>query len=377
MSTDDARRLAIDALTRIDDAGAYANLLVPELLTRSDLDERDRGFVTELVYGTTRMRRACDALVDPFVLREVEPRVRSALRVGAYQLHFLDTPPHAAVSATVAAVPKRARGFVNAILRRVADQGQLPDDPAIRLSYPDWIVDRLDTDLAPLGPDAAREALAHMNRSATVSVRDDGYRQDPSSQLVAGLVTEAGLVVDLCAAPGGKATALSQPDRFVVASDVRQSRAGLVAANVVSTGATGVATVVADGRAAPLVPGCADAVLVDAPCSGLGALRRRPDARWRIDSDAVDRLHALQVELLHAAADLVRPGGQVVYSVCTLTAAESLAVDDRIRQSSGLVIDEAVSFDAPWVPWGRGGLLLPQAIDSDGMVALVYRRGHG
>ncbi len=137
-----ARLLALDALDRIDPGGAYANLLLPELLGRSGLAPRDRHFVTELVYGTTRMRRACDFLVDRFLTRDLEPRVRNALRLGAYQLHFLGMAPHAAVGETVEAAPKAARGLVNAVLRRVSANPIIWPDDATRLSYPDWIVER-------------------------------------------------------------------------------------------------------------------------------------------------------------------------------------------------------------------------------------------
>src|SRR5206468_9683539 len=134
---------------------------------------RDRHFVTELVYGTTRMRRACDWLVGRFVDRPLDPDVRAALRLGAYQLHFLGTPPHAAVSATVDAAPKRARGLVNAVLRKVANATSAGDpewpDDATRLSYPDWIVARLVDDL---GSKPALDALDQMNQAASVHVRE-------------------------------------------------------------------------------------------------------------------------------------------------------------------------------------------------------------
>ena len=132
--------------------GGYANLVLANALADTALDARDRALVTELVYGTTRMRRACDWLVDRFLLDDLEPRVRSALRMGAYQLTYLRVPAHAAVSATVDVVPARARGLANAVLRRVSDNPVDPDaapevggwpDLATRLSYPDWIVDRL------------------------------------------------------------------------------------------------------------------------------------------------------------------------------------------------------------------------------------------
>ena len=364
----DPRAVALDALVRIDSEGAYANLVVGPLLARSGLPERDRGFVTTLVYGTTRMRRACDWLVQRFLMREVEPRVLAALRMGAFQLVFLDTPPHAAVGATVEVAPKRARGLVNAVLRRVADAGPVtwPDD-ATRLSYPDWVIDRLTTDL---GPDRAVAALEAMNEPGEVTERPDGYVQDLASQWVAAAVAaRAGeRVADLCAAPGGKATAMAEAGAVVAASDIRPARAGLVAANAARLRLEGVATLVADGRHPPYRPASLDHVLLDAPCSGLGALRRRPDARWRVEEPDVARLAGLQAELLAAALTLVRPGGTVVYAVCSLTAAESIGVDERVAH-----LEPLDPPGDPWIPWGRGALLLPQAAGTDGMALFRYR----
>jgi 16S rRNA (cytosine967-C5)-methyltransferase len=373
----ETRRLAIEALVRIERDGAYANLVVPSLLDRSDLETRDRGFVTELAYGTTRMRRACDHLVDRFLLAEtVDPPVRAALRVGAYQLAFAGVAPHAAVDATVSATPRRVRGLVNAVLRKVATHpvgdDEWPDD-ATRLSYPDWIVDVLVHDL---GRDDALAALATMNEPATVTIRADGYRQDPGSQAVAALVDArpGHRVADTCAAPGGKATALASTGAWVAASDVRVGRLGLVAANRDELGLRdSLSVVVADGRALPYRPGSFDRVLVDAPCSGLGALRRRADARWRIMPDAVDRLATLQVALVVAGAALLRSGGELVYSVCTLTDVESTGVDERVREEIPW-LEPLPDLPAPWTPHGRGGRLLPQAIGSDGMYAFRYER---
>ena len=117
---DDPRRIAIAAIVRIDEEGAFANVLLPNMLEDTSLDRRDRAFVTELVYGSTRMRRKLDHLVDRFLLEPPPPSARAALRIGAHQLLHLDTPPHAAVSATVAAAPKRFRSLVNAVLRKVS-----------------------------------------------------------------------------------------------------------------------------------------------------------------------------------------------------------------------------------------------------------------
>ena len=374
MSGDDARRLALEVLGRIERDGAYANLALRAALDRCDLDRRDRAFVTDLVYGTTRMRRACDHLIDRFLHDDIQPEVRTVLRLGAYQLHWAGVPPHAAVSATVAVAPRRVQGLCNAVLRRVADYQPTWPGPAVELSVPDWLIDRL---VADLGLDDALAALAAMNRPAPAVVRDDGYYQDRASQLVADLTGEGlvpgGRVLDLCAAPGGKATALAAAGAVVVAADLRPVRLGLVAQNADRLGHA-VALVAADGRTPPFRPGSFDRVLVDAPCSGLGVLRRRADARWRGGEADLADLALLQADLLAGAAALVRPGGQLVYSVCTVTEAETAGVDRRFRGAEPRAEPEPVG--RPWRPHGdhgSGGLLLPQDLDSEGMAVFRYR----
>ena len=371
-----ARQLAVDALVRIDSGGAYANLTLPPMLERSGLSDRDRAFVTELVYGTTRMQRSCDWLVDRFLPdpSRIDATARAWLRLGAFQLAFLDTPPHAAVGATVESAPRKLKGLCNAVLRKVS--GSLPvewPDDAVRVSQPDWIVNRLITDL---GHDPAIAALEEMNRPATVTMRDDGYVQDLGSQWVAEAVGAApgDRVLDVCAAPGGKATYMAGQGAAVVAADARAGRVGLVTRNAESLdlGPERLVAVAADGTAPPFRPGSFDKVLLDAPCSGLGALRRRPDARWRIAPDDIDHLAELQKRLLTAALAVVRPGGEVVYSVCTVTAAETVALDQWLAATRPEV--EALAPPAePWAPLGRGALLLPQTAGTDGMYLLRLR----
>ena len=377
----DARRTAVAALVRIDTEGAYANLVLPGVLARSGLPERDRAFVTQLVYGTTRLRRACDWFVDRFTHGELDPEVRAALRMGVFQLRFLGTPPHAAVSATVAVVPRRARGLVNAVLRRVSEADDAWPSDAVRLSYPDWIADSLTRDL---GADRAAGALEAMNGAASVSERADGYIQDEASQWVADTVGAGpgDRVLDLCAAPGGKATALAGTGAWVVAGDLRPARAGLIAANAARLGAQRLETpgdpggsvsgMVADGTHPPFAPRSFDRVLVDAPCSGLGSLRRRADARWRIDENAPARLAEIQTRLLDSAADLVVPGGSLIYSVCTLTSEETIGVAGRFAASHPDWAAMEVP-GSPWEPWGSGAILLPQAAGTDGMALFVWR----
>ncbi len=365
-----ARTLALDALDRIDPGGAYANLLLPELLGRSGLAPRDRHFVTELVYGTTRMRRACDFLVDRFLTRALEPRVRNALRLGAYQLHFLAMAPHAAVGETVEAAPKPARGLVNAVLRRVADNPVIWPDDATRLSYPSWIVEALCADL---GVEDGLATLEVMNTAPPVTERDDGYVQDLASQWVAAAVgAQPGeRVADLCAAPGGKATLLAAAGATVIAADIRPSRVRLVSDN--ERAGLPMHLAVADAARSPFPDGAFHRVLIDAPCSGLGTLRRRPDARWKVDAQAPARLATVQRAIVDDAVRLVRPGGRFVYSVCTLTDIESLGVDDHLAATQPDLVPEPLP-DGPWQPHGRGARLLPHTADTDGMFLLRLRR---
>ena len=375
-----ARGVAISALVAAE-SGERANMVVPRLLTVSGLDDRDKGFATELAYGALRMCRACDWLVGQFARGQLEPRVRAAARAGAYQLAFMRVPAYAAVSATVAEAPRRARPLLNAVLRRVAglvEAGPVAwPDLGTRLSYPDWIIRRLGEDI---GPERAMAALEQMNMAASPSVRADGYIQDPGSQAVgdymAGLVPEGGRpVLDMCAAPGGKATLLAESTPFAVAADVAPPRARMLAGNAQRLGLANLSVVVADGTQPPFRRSCFAGVLVDAPCTGLGVLRRRPDARWRARPEDPERLAALQRSLLKSAAALVAPGGVLVYSVCTLTRAETVDIDNWLAEELRPGWGEAVPPPAaPWEPLGRGALLLPQAAGTDGMFVLAIRR---
>jgi 16S rRNA (cytosine967-C5)-methyltransferase len=292
------------------------------------------------------------------------------LRLGTYQLVFAGVPPHAAVGETVGLAPKRTRGFVNAVLRKVSRlsiaEMSWPSDGA-RLSYPDWIVDRFRGEL---GEDAV-PALERMNEAPSVTTRADGYVQDASSQWVAAAVgaTVGERVLDVCAAPGGKATAMADTGARVVAADQRIGRARLVQDNASTLGLE-LPVVAADGLAAPFRPGAFDAVLLDAPCSGLGALRRRADARWRIRADDVVELAELQAHLLASAAELVAPHGRLVYSVCTITAAESV---DHVTPD-GFEVDPTEPPVGTWRRFEQGWRVLPQDADTDGMVLIRYRR---
>jgi 16S rRNA (cytosine967-C5)-methyltransferase len=433
--TETPRTLAIEVLVRVED-GAFANVLLPARLRSTSWDGRARAQATDLVYGTLRRRRALDALIEPLLdrdLDDLDAPVRAALRLGTYEL-VEGVPAHAAVGETVSAVGRtapRAKGFVNAGLRRVADlgppwpwpAGDATEAVAVRTSMPDWIVERL---VADLGRDDALAVLDAANRPAPLTLRVDPRRagpdavaaelvasgatvergallpgallvrgagdpariaavadgratpQDQASQAVAAVVgaVPGERVLEVGAAPGGKTTALAaamNDTGLVAAVDVQESRLGLVRRAVTRLGLSSVAPLVADGRRLPFGPGSFDRVLLDAPCSGLGVLRRRPEARWRIEPEAVNQLASLQRELLTAAAALVRPGGRLVYSVCTLTSAETIGIDEWAMEQLPDFTAAPAPGD-PWQPWGRGGLLLPSAADTDGMFVLVLGR---
>jgi len=384
------RDVALAALERVD-GGAYANLVLPSLLRRSRLVPADRAAVTDLVYGSLRLRAALDFAVAPLSrqpLERLEPLVLRGLRLGAYELLFGGTAAHAAVAETVGAVARAGHrgqaGYVNAVLRRLAAGPPAWPDPAAdpagwattRGSHPAWVVEEA---LARLGPqemvalveaDNARpavtlratpgratrdELLAELAADGVAArpsplspdclalERGDPARlaviregravvQDAASALVAPAVGAApgDLVADLAAGPGGKAGHLAALGARVLAVERRPGRARLVVDTARRLGvADRLHTVVGDGRRPPLRPGGVDAALVDAPCSNLGSLRRRPEARWRHGPDELGGLVDLQLALLEAAADAVRPGGTVLYSVCTWTRAET---DDVVAE---------------------------------------------
>jgi len=411
---------------RIED-GAYSHVVLPMMLRGSSLSARDRAFVTDLVYGTVRSQRRLDDLLAPHgrrPLRRLDPPVRAALRIGAQQL-VQGVPAHAAVSATVDAVPQRARGYVNAVLRALSTSGPPwpePSSEAVALSYPDWIVDLLSTDL---GEDDARAALAASNEPGLVSLRPNPLQttaadlteelHDRGAQVEPGRLVEDALVVrgagdlatlpavaqgratpqdqasqaaieiaapapgdrvlDVAAAPGGKATAAAERigiDGIVVALDVDAGRLRLVQAAAQRLRLSNLHVGIADARKLPISPRSFDLVVVDAPCSGLGALRRRPDLRWQLQPTTVQPLADLQLGLLQEAATAVRPGGRLVYSVCTLTRLETTAVAERaLAEFDGFTVLEP---PAGWRPHGPGGLVLPQDAGTDGMFVMVLRR---
>jgi 16S rRNA (cytosine967-C5)-methyltransferase len=200
--------------------------------------------------------------------------------------------------------------------------------------------------------------------------------QDLASQWVVDLLDPqpGERILDLCAAPGGKSTLAASRGAFVVACDIRPHRVGLTADNVDRLGLHEVCfPVAADGLASPFAPRSFDRVLLDVPCSGLGVLHRRPDARWRITADDVDQLAVLQRKLLQQSIRLVKPGGVLLLSACTLTIDESVAHDHWLSDEYPALVAELGPGADRWDRHGRGLRLLPQTHGTDGMVAFRYR----
>ncbi|HZP72394.1 MAG TPA: transcription antitermination factor NusB [Gaiellaceae bacterium] len=341
-----ARRAAYAVVVRVFEEDAYADRALGSAV--EGLDARDRALAQRLAYGTVQMRRTLDLGIDRLgkrPVRKLDPPVRAALRLGAYQLGFTELPEHAVVDDTVelvrAARLERAVPFANAVMRRLA-QGfrglvaSLPEGPE-KHSYPDWV---WETWVRDFGRDDALSLMRAQNEPPALEVHagepvgeptdiPDAYRVESvdiarmrpmsrASQLAALVVgSQPGeRVLDACAAPGGK-TALLRGD--VTAVEVHPGRAAALAEEA----GANVRVVNADVR--ELDEAGFDRALVDAPCSGLGVLARRPDLRWRAQP-----LPELQLELLRAAVTRTKPGGTIVYSVCTLNSDENEAVVDEL-----------------------------------------------
>lgn len=392
------RLIAIRVVERVQRAGAFADLALHHALVQSRMPAADRGLATELVYGTLRWRGRLDYLIAQALdkdLSKLEPLVISALRVGAYQLFFSDRiPANAAVDEAVRCVRamglERATGLVNAVLRRLAREGDTFSFPPIETeplahlvhacSLPEWMAERW---IEQYGPERAARLANAMNEPAPVTVRANRTKisraalaeelaerfpdarpgsfapdalvlgrkgdvgqdpafvagrmspQDEASQAVVELLDPqpGERILDTCAAPGTKSAAIAERlagDGHVLALDRHARRLGLVGRGIRRLEVGGVATLERDATksladlAEPNGP--FDRILIDAPCSGLGSMRRNPDARWRLRPDDLTDLAKVQREIIESAASVLRPGGSLVYATCTVTPEENEGV---------------------------------------------------
>jgi len=436
---DPARRVAYDTVRAVHAADAYANLVLADLLAERRLVPRDAAFATELAHGTLRREGTYDQILvraSGRTLDTLQPAVVDVLRLGTHQILGMRVPVHAAVGATVdlaaAAIGERVTGVVNAVLRKVAqrDMDQWLDvlvgdrtgieAVALRNHHPVWVARAFEELLG----DETDAALAADNDSprTTLVVRPGLYEraelvaagaeptpyspygaiwtgnptdlapvrdglvgvQDEGSQLVALALTRAeapvGPWLDLCAGPGGKAALLlglaGSAGQPLLAAERLPHRARLVASALRAFPPENRLVIAADGTAPAWRPESFARVLADVPCTGLGALRRRPEARWRRrESDLAD-LVPLQLALLRTAVASLMPGGVVAYVTCSPHRAETEEVVAAVIAEGGLEVLDAPAL-LPEVPdAGRGPYLQlwPHRHGTDAMFCAVLRR---
>ena len=403
-----SRLLAFDLLTEVNRNEGYSNLLLPQALNSSKLDERDKSLVTELLYGTIRMQGKHDwvlAQISDRPWNEVDAGIVDICRMGVHQIQEMRVPDHAAVASTVEVARKRLgeskASFVNALLRSVTRKSkeewfsplaQITDTVerlSIQYSHPEWIVSAYFDLLKSW--EEVEQALAINNEAATptlvswpglstvtdlqeiggeptiyspfgahwkgnpgaldlIKSRKAGV-QDEGSQLVAEIFSQAAhgsSWLDMCAGPGGKAALLSSIARgrsiTFTANEISNTRAELVRQVV-----HGDQVLVGDGREIGKGESRYDAILIDAPCTGLGALRRRPEVRWRRDLKDLRALTQLQRELISSGISVLNQGGVLGYATCSPHLAEtSVQVADLLRTHPEI---EQISV-SPYLPKG-------------------------
>jgi 16S rRNA (cytosine967-C5)-methyltransferase len=376
-----AREVARQVLARVDRGGAWASHALDGELGRSGLDERDRRLAAEIVYGVLRQRSRIDRALGAYAdLKKTPPTVLDALRVATYQILFLRVPAHAAVDDAVEAIRRghggaKLGGFANAVLRKVSTAGEpaLPTDPRARRevehSTPGWIIDALEatgTDVAAAVAAFASSAPLWIRVNLTRATRDEVAEiltaegatvapgdapaalrlsgigdpslspsfarglwtvQDLGAQRISILAAPApgARILDACTGVGGKSTHLAElaPGASIDAADLSKQKVRLAAETAARLGHTTIRAIAGDllDPALPLAPEY-DLVVLDAPCSGLGVLRRHPEAKWRLTPADVTRVAVQPAQLLDAVAARVAPGGVLVYSVCTFTRTE-------------------------------------------------------
>lgn len=376
------RQLAWELLYEVDNSELYSNLIVPKALASSTLEVRDKALVTNLVYGTLRMRGLLDGAIRRQLDREIasiDLKTLTVLRMGAYQLLILKTPVHAAVNEIVDLAKivcgKSAASFVNAVMRRLSENLDLqPASISEEFSHPDWVINAFQDALKD--PELVKRQLQADNeialptlvcwpdRSNHKELTEAGAEiipgtlnafsfkgnpgdipairerragvQDLGSQIVVETFVATKSKdrhlrwLDLCAGPGGKAAYLESllPDDELIANEPTQARANLLSQVVKRSKVKSF-----DGRDIPIELGEFDRILIDAPCTGLGALRRRPEVRWRRKPSDLRSLVELQRELLESAAVRIKVGGIIGYATCSPHIAETkMQVNDFLKK---------------------------------------------
>lgn len=428
----DTRQMALEVLTAVNHGGAYANLALPKALASSGLDSRDRGFVTELVYGSLRRQGELDTVVAIAAsrpTREIDQEVLDVLRLGVYQLLFLRVPGHAAVDESVNYAKShglpRATGFINAVLRSVTRESVdhwlqlIESTESSEHSHPAWIAREIERALAETGDaaelgdalDANNEpplvclvclpglsqhqegdertrfspwgfTLAGGDPASDARVAEGRARvQDEGSQLAAlGLIAVAPVTadttfLDMCAGPGGKtavlAAAAMAQGAHVTAMETVPHRVKLVEDSIRALSARNSSVVKVLEGDSRHISGQFDRILLDAPCSGLGALRRRPEARWRKQPESLVELATLQAELLDSGIAALAPGGVLAYVTCSPVVSETSAIVDQALLSH----PEISAIDTAAVLDGATKVPIPRSARGTALQLWTHRHG--
>lgn len=375
------RQRALQLLRRIERESAYASLLLTN----------DTGFVRTLVLGVLRWRSRLDFVIDAYAKGAIEPEIRDILRLGALQLLFMSVAPHAAVGETVQLAPLRARGFVNAILRQISRKPPEPADVATRTAHPSWLIDRwarvygseraariaeanqelsfpdVMTGAPPAGATAST-LVPGMWKLTGSSAEVDGVVLDEGSAVIADLAAAAGdEVLDLAAAPGGKSLVMRIRGARVVSNDISISRLRPLIGR-------SDALVVSDGLRPPFARQFR-VVLLDAPCSATGTIRKNPELKWRLRESDLPSFAALQRALLTSALDLASE--TVVYSTCSLEPEENDEVVEDVLRTRGDFVrgDVATLVNGNVAHWVEDGVLrLTPEAGTDGFTAHVLTK---
>lgn len=443
---DKAREIAIKILNEVHEEGAYANVALARHLRKADLSDQDRRFVTELVYGAVKAGDTLDWILRRYVnrpLKKIPPMVRDILRLGLYQIFYLDKVPASAACNTAVEITKKYSHagtvkFVNAVLRTAVREpekaafpegkGKATEGLALKSQHPYWLVKRW---VKQFGFEEAEALCAFDNGQPVLSVRTNTLKterpelmaalkeagaevqesqwtpegilvtahgaldnlaplqeglcqvQDESSMLVAHVVDPqpGELIIDCCSAPGGKTThmaALMENKGRIVAGDIYEHKLERIEENAKRLGIDIIEPTLLDAReVGEEYEDMADRVLVDAPCSGLGVLRRKPDARWNKRAEEIAALPPLQGEILDSAAKALKAGGVLVYSTCTIDPSENdEVVEAFLTRHPEFTLEQTGDF-LPVKRSDKMVQLYPQRDGTDGFFIARLRKAKG
>lgn len=423
MAISPARVAAYEILLRVDRDNAYASTLLPRY--ESELSERDAGLCHQLVLGVLRRKLYLDSRIREHAgAKKIDVEVLTSLRLGAYQLLELDRiPDHSAVNDSVGLVQRArkvsAKGFVNAILRRIAGEptqsktGGNIDEVSIELSHPRWLLERW---IGQLGYEQAIAVASANNQPSRIAYRFTGnqpnaeiegrpsrivdgaftvehltgslralaaqgiiYFQDEASQLVASLITmpEGGHFLDVCASPGGKTSLVALKNRTaaIIAGDIYHQRVQFLRSNCNRQGISSVCVAQYDAVVSlPFAEQAFDTVLVDAPCSGTGTIGSNPEIRYSLSPDDIDELSGKQLSILLNASKVVKSGGRLYYVTCSLEREEN---EEVVAAFLGRSTDFAVApfiADTKFLTTEGFGRTFPDRDGTDGFFVAAFMR---